>query len=258
MSTAVATAQSQRDLLAFRVLDEPSVTLREQMRVVEVEGLDHLRRYNIVPVEAVCAECKALLVQLDASCMSGSTAKDNPAVVHAWLIGLNAGQFKPLAEKSLEAVMLSAVLIASGDLPARCFSRDTLTVAMRQIKFISAANIDDLVRPVGEGLQQRRRALRAIVDAGARQLPNGDPAPLTPEQRATVLTGFRSAMEDVYVAAAQQTTRSASKPAQLPPIPMDHQSKIDRARNRLAAAEASGSPMVGYLREALTGLVARD
>ena len=264
MSTPTSVSLPRRDPLVFRVLDEPGPELRSAMRALEAEG-DMLRRGFVTVLDpSVEEEAIALLVQLDAACMSGALARDNPATVAAWLHKLNAGQSKPLAQKPLDEVMLPSILTGSGDLPARAFCLGTLAEALRTISFIGSARIDAVVRPVGERLQRQRQRLRALVAttqrerAAAKREAKARPSE---QEREAVLADFRRKMErDVRDAVAAgiryPLPGGPPAPAPLPLISMELPARVQRARDRLARAK--GTSMEGYLAQVLSDLEAQE
>ncbi len=253
-------ATGRRDPLTFRALAEDGPELRQHLRVLQTEGDQFMERHPPDLSQALVAEAGAILLQLDAACMSGALARDNYNVVDAWLTALNAGQVKPLTEKGLREAMLPALLTACGDLPARCFSRETLTVALRTVPFLGVARIDPVVRPVGEELHSRRAAMKKLLDIDRRrkEREGAEAARLNPaeEEREQVLQRFRAQM----AVALDEVSGVANAPVAprpippLPPIPVDMQAKIDRARDRRDQARAAGSPMLAYLDDVLIKL----
>ncbi len=124
-------------------------------------------------------------------------------------------------------------MLACGDLPRVCFSRDTLRDALRTFQWWqSVAEIDKLIRPVSLSLTRTLAGLRAIARQGAAAPSEGGSGPsLADEARDRILEAFPPKF-----AAAMAAARS----------PVEHA----RANIRPKPAYLSGEDLAGARREA--------
>jgi hypothetical protein len=156
---------------------------------------------------AAAAQAKAAIPVYAALCTRASVFRER---VILWLAELNCAIPFPLAPLSLTQ-MLNAVMVASGDLPAIVFNKETLAQAMRSTERISTKAIDAVVRPEARAIAITKSHLERIVRARAAAEKAAAEAADRPDQgeRDSVLARFRADMQDLQRAPGPDAPQTA-------------------------------------------------
>lgn len=95
--------------------------------------------------------------------MEGAFLPPAPDTVVAWIKNLRTLPNGPKTDADVKAAV-GLIMLGCHDLPALCWTRDTLSKAARLEWFPSPYSLDQLLRPIATAAQNRLLALKRIAD----------------------------------------------------------------------------------------------